>query len=287
MEVGEVGAAGLFAPRFSTALMAGAVSGMSVDFLFYPIDTLKTRMQSAQGFWKAGGFAGVYRGMGSVAVGSAPGASIFFTTYESMKSFLSKNWYGDRPANSAVVHMLSASIAEVSACMVRVPTEVVKSRQQTSVYGRISSVTAFRNVVAGEGVAGLYRGFSGTILREIPFTCIQFPLYEYFKHTMTTPGKRSTWWQAAGAGSIAGSIAAALTTPLDVIKTRIMLAKMGTSAAEVDTRICTTLRGIVHQGGLGALFAGIVPRTLWIGLGGAVFLGTFDITVKAIQTVPA
>lgn len=62
-------------PAFSTSLMAGAASGMSVDLLFYPIDTIKTRLQSAQGFWKAGGFAGVYRGMGSVAVGSAPGGA--------------------------------------------------------------------------------------------------------------------------------------------------------------------------------------------------------------------
>jgi len=60
-------------PRFSTALAAGATAGLAVDLLFYPIDTIKTRLQSAQGFWKSGGFAGVYRGMGSVAVGSAPG----------------------------------------------------------------------------------------------------------------------------------------------------------------------------------------------------------------------
>ncbi|RZH96919.1 hypothetical protein EIG99_15380 [Staphylococcus condimenti] len=44
-----------------------------------------------------------------------------------------------------------------------------------------------------------------------------------------------------------------------------------------------TLRSIVQQGGTGALFAGVVPRTLWIGLGGAVFLGTFDVVAKIIQ----
>jgi hypothetical protein len=44
-----------------------------VDLLFFPIDTLKTRLQSAQGFVNAGGFKGVYRGVGIVVVGSAPG----------------------------------------------------------------------------------------------------------------------------------------------------------------------------------------------------------------------
>lgn len=61
------------APRFSTALAAGAGAGLSVDLLFYPIDTLKTRLQSAQGFWATGGFRGIYKGVSSVALGSAPG----------------------------------------------------------------------------------------------------------------------------------------------------------------------------------------------------------------------
>jgi hypothetical protein len=49
------------------------MAGTSVDLLFFPIDTIKTRLQSAQGFVQAGGFKGVYRGVGSVVVGSAPG----------------------------------------------------------------------------------------------------------------------------------------------------------------------------------------------------------------------
>lgn len=287
MDVESAEATQRLGPSFSTSLIAGAASGMSVDLLFYPIDTIKTRLQSAQGFWKAGGFAGVYRGMGSVAVGSAPGASIFFVTYESLKSYLSRTFYPghakDAKAMSPFVHMTSASIAEVAACLVRVPTEVVKSRQQTAAYGRISSLTAFRQVVAGEGVAGLYRGFGGTILREIPFTCIQFPLYEFLKHKAAGRTKEPTWWQAAATGSIAGSFAAAVTTPLDVIKTRIMLAKTHAGEAAVDTRITATLSRIVQQGGIGALFAGVVPRTLWIGLGGAVFLGTFDVAAKLLE----
>ena len=42
---------------------------------------VKTRLQSPDGFWKSGGFNGIYRGIGAAAAGSAPGASLFFTTY--------------------------------------------------------------------------------------------------------------------------------------------------------------------------------------------------------------
>lgn len=54
-------------------MQAGGLAGTSVDVALFPLDTLKTRLQSSEGFLKAGGFNGVYRGLGSVVVGSAPG----------------------------------------------------------------------------------------------------------------------------------------------------------------------------------------------------------------------
>lgn len=67
---------------FWTALVAGGCAGTSVDVALFPIDTLKTRLQSPQGFVKAGGFSGIYNGLGAAAAGSAPGAALFFSTYE-------------------------------------------------------------------------------------------------------------------------------------------------------------------------------------------------------------
>jgi solute carrier family 25 S-adenosylmethionine transporter 26 len=161
-------------PSYSSSLAAGALSGLSVDLLFYPIDTLKTRLQSSQGFLQAGGFSGIYRGIGSVAVGSAPGAACFFVAYESLKPFLMHQLNAGHTSSTAsssanaVVHMSAASIAEVAACLIRVPTEVVKSRQQTSTYGqKVSSLRAFQAVVKEQGIRGLYAGFAGTVGREV------------------------------------------------------------------------------------------------------------------------
>lgn len=69
-------------PSFATALVAGGLAGTSVDVALFPIDTLKTRLQSPQGFLQAGGFRGIYNGLGAAAAGSAPGAALFFSTYE-------------------------------------------------------------------------------------------------------------------------------------------------------------------------------------------------------------
>lgn len=54
-------------------MQGGAVAGTSVDIALFPLDTIKTRLQSAEGFFKAGGFRGVYSGLSAAAAGSAPG----------------------------------------------------------------------------------------------------------------------------------------------------------------------------------------------------------------------
>ncbi|KAG8733092.1 S-adenosylmethionine transporter [Ceratobasidium sp. 414] len=92
-------------------------------------------------------------------------------------------------------------------------------------------------------------------------------MYEFFKMRLAKALERSIGpHEAAVCGSVAGGIAAAVTTPLDVLKTRIML----------DMQIYRTE-------GAGALFSGVVPRTLWISAGGAVFLGVWEWGVE-VQT---
>ena len=53
--------------------VSGSVAGLAVDLTLFPIDTIKTRLQAEGGLAKNGRFKGLYEGMGSVAVGSAPG----------------------------------------------------------------------------------------------------------------------------------------------------------------------------------------------------------------------
>lgn len=216
--------------------------------------------------------------MGSAALGAAPGAALFFVTYEWVKESV-RHSYGLKRSgewSEPVTHMLAASAGEVAACAVRVPTEVVKQRAQALEYkSSVSALSAILRQRSEIGMFGvwreLYRGWNVTIMREVPFTIVQFPLWEALKNwrQRTTLKQEVSALDSAVFGSFSGAVAAGLTTPLDVLKTRLMLSreKIGT---------LTMLSKILRDSGFGAFFSGIGPRIIWISAGGFVFLGSYQ-----------
>ncbi|KAH7366885.1 mitochondrial carrier domain-containing protein [Plectosphaerella cucumerina] len=281
-------------PPFTTALIAGGLAGTTVDLSLFPLDTLKTRLQSRAGFFPSGGFSGIYRGVGSAIIGSSPGAALFFCTYERTKSLLRQQRAGASSppsrAREAAEHMLAGSLGEIAACSVRVPTEVVKQRAQAGQHSG-SSAQALRSILSLRASAGfgamwreLYRGWGITVMREVPFTIIQFPIWERLKawgrarrarKSGTTVETEVGAVESAAYGSLSGAIAAASTTPLDVLKTRIML-------SEKKVRVGEVVKSVLREEGWRAFFKGTVPRVTWISIGGAIFLGSYQFTVNTL-----
>lgn len=62
---------------FLEYLQGGAAAGLVVDVVLFPLDTIKTRLQAQQGFLKAGGFTGIYKGIGPQVIASAPQGIIY------------------------------------------------------------------------------------------------------------------------------------------------------------------------------------------------------------------
>jgi solute carrier family 25 S-adenosylmethionine transporter 26 len=304
-----------------TILQSGAVAGLTVDCSLYPLDTIKTRLQKARDTTAPQvsrlslrqTIRGIYAGLPSVLFGSAPSAASFFIVYDGVKrSLLPPSSASSEPPSRAHVfftHSLASSLGEISACAVRVPTEVIKQRAQAGLFGgstllALKDILSLRHAVpetqstAGSGSAApvkrgygqvireLYRGAGITIAREIPFTVLQFTMWEsmkatyaqrYLQRTEGTATKEAQIPASTSAmfGSVAGAIAAGLTTPLDVIKTRVMLARRGDGGVDAPLRVKDIVRGIAQEG-LGAFWRGIGPRVAWIGIGGAVFLGSYQ-----------
>jgi len=266
-----------------SSLISGGVAGVAVDTSLFPLDTLKTRLQTKEGFWKSGGFRNIYAGLGPAAAGSAPTAAAFFLSYEGTKLLVNKLQQKElqRYKNSTHfqdyrVHMFAASVGEVNACLIRVPVENVKQRRQAESVKYNSSITVMRNIFKLEGVKGFYRGYLTTVMREIPFSLIQFPIWEKLKSVWKKQQSHEIEaWQSAVCGSFAGGVSAVMTTPLDVAKTRIMLAKYGSNMATKQS-ISYALHTVMQTRGLKGLYAGVVPRTLIESIGGALFFGCYE-----------
>jgi len=266
---------------FTLALIAGGCAGTTVDVALYPLDTLKTRLQAADGFWKAGGFRGVYRGVLATALGASPGSAMFFSAYEGMKPRLQQMNGGKE---HWLHHSFSASCGEVAACLVRVPTAVVTQRMQVGQYATFPE--AVTKIAAENGLATFFTGYWTTVAREIPFSFIQFPMYEGLKKVWAfAQGAETTPTQGAMCGSFSGAIASAATCPLDVVKTRMMLGAKTVDGTLFSTlNAPTALKTIYQQEGMLALFSGIGPRVGWITAGGFVFFGAYEKAQEMLWT---
>nr|XP_004252565.1 S-adenosylmethionine carrier 1, chloroplastic/mitochondrial-like isoform X1 [Solanum lycopersicum]XP_019067218.1 S-adenosylmethionine carrier 1, chloroplastic/mitochondrial-like isoform X1 [Solanum lycopersicum] len=253
--------------------VSGAAAGVVVEAALYPIDTIKTRLQAVRG----GGqiiLKGLYSGLAGNLVGVLPASAIFVGVYEPTKRKLLDSF----PENlSALAHLTAGAIGGAASSIVRVPTEVVKQRMQTGQFS--SAPDAVRLIVAKEGFRGLYAGYGSFLLRDLPFDAIQFCLYEQLRMGYKLAAKRDLKdSENAMIGAFAGAITGAITTPLDVIKTRLMVQ----GSAKQYEGILHCVKTIARDEGASTLFKGIGPRVLWIGIGGSIFFGVLERTKKLV-----
>ena len=144
--------------------------------------------------------------------------------------------------------------------------------------------------------------------RNLPFTALQFPIYESLRETFgkwaglkagthTEDGgvddvRSSEDFRrkaakdetsvatefvkaglvAGGSAAIAGSFAAVVTTPIDVAKTRIML----DTSAKGSQGVVATIKEIAVKEGWKALMKGGALRGAWTALGAGVYLGSYE-----------
>jgi solute carrier family 25 S-adenosylmethionine transporter 26 len=118
---------------------------------------------------------------------------------------------------------------------------------------------------------------------------LQFTIYEQLKLALARQSRRAAEdlpaWQAARCGCVAGSISGALTTPIDLVRTRVNLRGSAgcCTAAVVDGRAkvlhelaVEEARCIYNLRGFRGFFAGAGFRAVSMGAGGFLFLGAFE-----------
>ncbi|KAL7267412.1 hypothetical protein RUND412_010008 [Rhizina undulata] len=292
-------------------LLAGAIAAFTVDFLVYPIDTLKTRLQSPEyrrSISKGTGeitlrklkIKGLYQGVGSAIVATLPAAGLFFTTYEHATRIL-RNF---TPVSEPLIPGIASSIGEIASCALITPAEVIKQnaqvleskpRPQGKLY--FTSLESFRHI---SHARDLWKGYGTLVARNLPFTALQFSFFErlkdYFREKVAEFGCHAVKIGAVAglAAGCSGSVAAVLTTPIDVVKTRVMLSVnqkdltrekdkapsphdlrkgkhklSGKSAMEV-------VKEVMKEEGLKGFMRGGALRGVWTFVGSGLYLGSYE-----------
>ncbi|ODM20048.1 hypothetical protein SI65_05034 [Aspergillus cristatus] len=252
----------------------GSLAGAFGAFMVYPIDLVKTRMQNqrstrvgerlynnsldcARKVIRNEGFTGLYSGVVPQLIGVAPEKAIKLTVND-----LVRNHFTDKDTGRIwYPHEILAG-ASAGGCQVVFtnPLEIVKIRLQ--VQGEIAkSVEGAPHrsalwIVKNLGLMGLYKGASACLLRDVPFSAIYFPTYSHLKSEMfgESPTNKLGVVQLLTAGAIAGMPAAYLTTPCDVIKTRLQVEARKGDVRYTGLRHCAA--SIWKDEGFGAFFKG-------------------------------
>lgn len=122
-----------------------------------------------------------------------------------------------------------------------------------------------------EGLPAFYRSYTTQLTMNIPFQSIHFMTYE-FMQTLLNEDKSYNPTAHMISGGIAGGVAAAATTPLDVCKTIINTQQAQTRVTGLTDAVQTVYRDIGPHG----FFRGLQARVLYTMPAAAICWSTYE-----------
>ena len=274
--------------NFGCAFLASCVSTLIV----HPLDTLKVRLISGKGgsndeddempgYQVQGGGGGssavlstvssLYDGIIPNLLKEAPASALYLGIYESARTVLSTIPFFQE--HILLNYLLAGSIGELVGSMSRSPAEAIKTRVQTGMYdvpGAIDHV-----FFTDEGRKNTFSAWFAGVFRDIPHGSIQIAVFEFSKILIVNSALDvdvNTLFSEALLGGFGGAIGAFVSTPSDVVTTRII-----TSLEDGGEPLSAqeTLAQIWNEDGLGALFSGCIERVAYWTIAVGIFLSVY------------
>ncbi|XP_077177517.1 mitochondrial glutamate carrier 1 isoform X3 [Paroedura picta] len=135
---------------------------------------------------------------------------------------------------------------------------------ESVVEARTTAMQITRELLRNKGIAGLYKGLGATLLRDVPFSIVYFPLFANLnKLGQKSPDVKAPFYVSFLSGCLAGSTAAVAVNPCDVIKTRLQSLQRGINE-DTYSGITDCARKIWKKEGPTAFFKGAYCRALVI-----------------------
>lgn len=262
-----------------SALAGGLASGLSTSLL-HPVDTIKTRVQTSTLSFPEVisripeiGVQGLYRGSIPAILGQFTSHGLRTGIFEATKLVL----INVAPTLPEIqVQSLASFCSTLLGTATRIPCEVLKQRLQAGLFDNVGQ--AIVGTWQQDGLKGFFRGTGVTLCREVPLYVAGMGLYaESKKLAQHLLGRELEPWETIAVGALSGGIAAVITTPFDVLKTRMMTAPHG---QRISTRM-VAFAILRHEGPLG-FFKGALPRFFWVAPLGAMNFAGYELAKKAM-----
>ncbi|WFC98623.1 Carrier protein, mitochondrial [Malassezia yamatoensis] len=192
------------------------------------------------------------------------------------------------------VSLVSGALSRSVSATLVTPLELLRTRLQASQdrSSMLSVVRSLCNEMSKDGPGVMWRGLSATLWRDVPFSAIYFSGYEAGKLLFTGAGfgesHTSTSWNefsiSFGVGATSGTLAAFLTQPFDLVKTRQQAetrytTKRYPSSGEPShpSSMFHILKRIVANEGTPGLFRGLTPRLAKVAPSCGIMIASFEV----------
>eukprot|EP00520_Triparma_pacifica_P004886 CAMPEP_0118663050 /NCGR_PEP_ID=MMETSP0785-20121206/17182_1 /TAXON_ID=91992 /ORGANISM="Bolidomonas pacifica, Strain CCMP 1866" /LENGTH=277 /DNA_ID=CAMNT_0006556683 /DNA_START=73 /DNA_END=902 /DNA_ORIENTATION=- len=246
-------------------IFGGFTAGVVGTVIGYPLDTIKTRMQTGSsgggGIFAVGrrilqteGFPAFYKGIGTPLLSLSILNTLNFTSYNHFKRVFG----GDNATNGGIIRCVMAGVvAGPIASVVSTPEHLIKTQMQidnTSASPKYTSgsLSALRKISSTHGIRSVFLGHTSNTVRESCFLGIYFGCYEVFRALLPE-------WKVSVpiAGGLAGAAGWVGSYPLDCIKANIQGSLGGPSRS-----ILSTGRDILKERGIRGLYSGLGPSLM-------------------------
>jgi solute carrier family 25, member 39/40 len=205
---------------------------------------------------KVEGITSLWSGLPPTLVMAFPQVVLYFTTYEEAKRVMG---YHEINNPNQLIPILSGGIARTFAVTAVSPLELVRTKIQSEKLKYTQIIDAVKFEISNRGFSSLYRGWVSTVLRDVPFSMIYWFNYETLKTNLMKLQNNQPLNSLSTfvCGATAGSLAAAITCPLDVVKTyrQVKLGEVDVNAKARKT--FNIIKEIYKIKGFQGLYAGI------------------------------
>ncbi|NWY05648.1 S2539 protein, partial [Nothoprocta ornata] len=251
------------------------------------------------------GIRSLWSGLPPTLVMAVPATAIYFTAYDQLRDYLQAH-AGSRGHH---IPLVAGALARMGAVTVISPLELIRTKMQSRPLSYRELRVCIRSAVAQDGWLSLWRGWGPTVLRDVPFSgtwtwrrggsghhratcprrcCPPCPAalywfnYELVRAWLCGQARldEATFAISFISGAVSGTVAAVLTLPFDVVKTRRQI-ELGDgdalrAAANKSSSTWLLMQRIRAESGTRGLFAGFLPRVIKVAPACAIMISTYE-----------